>query len=270
MYDEHWGFTGSPFRSPPAAKFVCLSSTQDEAHARLQFLVEHGRRLGILWGGPGVGKTLLLQSFADQLRRRGCRAIYLTPLGGTGHNFLQELAIRLGLNPDRTTPVWELGSRVLDALVIEGRLGVQRVLMVDDMDRAERSVIDVLLHILQHDYPSTSGFTMLLAGDIQHQDRLDPRLAQRSELRIELEPWNLTETTAYLKEVLARAGCRRPVFQKAAIHRLHEVTGGVPRHVAKLADWALLAAAERQRSEIDEATILAVNDELCPRSARAA
>jgi type II secretory pathway predicted ATPase ExeA len=267
MYETHWGLTESPFRSPPASRFVRLSSTQDEAHARLQFLVEHGRRLGIVWGGAGVGKTLLLQTFAEESRRRGQRSSYLTPTGVSGGEFLQELATRLGLHPERALASWELWNRVFDCLRVDAKLGIGRVLLIDDVDQAEASVMAVLLRLVQQELPSGARFTVLLAADAGHPARLDPRLVEQSELRIELEPWSFTETAAYLEDVLAMAGCRRTVFREAAIQRLHEVTAGVPRRIVQLADWALLAAASHQQREIDEATILAVHTELCPAAA---
>lgn len=118
MVEAYWGLNESPFRSPPPSRFLFASSGMDEARARLQFLIEQRRRLGILWGGGGVGKTLLLQNLADQHRQQGGRACVVPAQGMSGHEFLWELAGRLGLNPARHVPTVDLWNRVLDALQI--------------------------------------------------------------------------------------------------------------------------------------------------------
>ena len=64
MYQAHWGLQESPFRGLLDPKFFYQSPTHEEALARLQFLVDQQRRLGLLVGPPGSGKSLLLEVFA--------------------------------------------------------------------------------------------------------------------------------------------------------------------------------------------------------------
>ena len=71
MYPSHWGLQASPFRGCLDARSFYQSPTHDEALARLFFLVEQRRRLGLLMGPAGSGKSLLLEVLAQQLRRAG-------------------------------------------------------------------------------------------------------------------------------------------------------------------------------------------------------
>ena len=73
MYESHWGLRESPFRGLADPRYFYCSPTHDEALARLSFLVENHRRLGLLLGVPGNGKTLLLNVFGRQLRASGCQ-----------------------------------------------------------------------------------------------------------------------------------------------------------------------------------------------------
>jgi type II secretory pathway predicted ATPase ExeA len=81
MYQAHWGLRESPFRGLLDPKFFYQSPTHDEALARLQFLVHDRRRLGLLIGPSGSGKSLLLEVFADQLRRSAQPVAKLSLLG---------------------------------------------------------------------------------------------------------------------------------------------------------------------------------------------
>jgi len=65
MYQTHWGLQESPFRGCLDPKSFYQSPTHEEALARLHFLVEHGRRLGLLTGPSGSGKSLLLEVFGS-------------------------------------------------------------------------------------------------------------------------------------------------------------------------------------------------------------
>ena len=68
MFESHWGLRESPFRDLADPRYFYCSPTHDEALARLQFLVRNHRRLGLLLGTPGSGKTLLLGVFGRQMR----------------------------------------------------------------------------------------------------------------------------------------------------------------------------------------------------------
>ena len=73
MYASHWGLQESPFRNYTNPQRFYQSPTHEEALARLHFLVEEHRRLGLLLGPGGSGKSFLLEVFAAQLRRGGRR-----------------------------------------------------------------------------------------------------------------------------------------------------------------------------------------------------
>ena len=68
MYTEHWGLRESPFRGSLDPRYFFNSPSHDEALARLQFLVDNQRRLGLMLGAAGSGKSLLLEVFSRRLR----------------------------------------------------------------------------------------------------------------------------------------------------------------------------------------------------------
>ena len=50
MYQSHWGLRAMPFNGRVDPKYFFPSPTHEEALARLHFLVENHRRLGIVLG----------------------------------------------------------------------------------------------------------------------------------------------------------------------------------------------------------------------------
>ena len=99
MYQSHWGLREMPFSGCVDPKYFFPSPTHEEALARLHFLVENHRRLGLLFGASGFGKSLLLEVFAEQLRRSGQAVAKLNLVGLDSMEMLWQLAVGLGLNP---------------------------------------------------------------------------------------------------------------------------------------------------------------------------
>jgi general secretion pathway protein A len=77
-------------------------------------------------------------------------------------------------------------------------------------------------------------------------------LDQRFSLRIELQPLSDTETTAYVQHRLDVAGPTRSVqFTPAALARVHQLSGGVPRVINLLTHRALLGGFSAATETID-------------------
>jgi general secretion pathway protein A len=58
-----------------------------------------------------------------------------------------------------------------------------------------------------------------------------------------------------VQTALVESGRMEPLFDDAALTALHERSGGVPRRVAQLADYALMAGAAAGVNLIDRAVV---------------
>lgn len=262
MYESHWGLRESPFRGLGDPRYFYCSPSHDEALARLGFLIEHQRRLGLLLGAPGSGKTLLLKVLARQLKEQGCQVAMVNLLSLDERSMLWELATQLHGNPrDQETP-FQLWRGVLDRVTENRYQQLPTVILFDDVDEARPEVLTHVMRLVRHDPSSESSLTTVLAADPQSQQRLGRRLLELAELRIDLEAWGPDDTLHYLLDSLEKAGSARPVFAETAAARLHELTHGVPRQVNNLAEMALLAGAGQQLAQIDAATVETVYEEL--------
>jgi general secretion pathway protein A len=262
MYESHWGLRESPFHNLADPRYFYCSSTHEEALARLQFLVDHGRRLGLLAGNPGSGKTVLLDVFARQMQRLGHQVARLSLLSLDSREFLWELVNQLKLHPRIGDTPFELWRALVDRLAENRYQRIATVVLLDDADEASADALAYVTRMVRQDASAESRLTVVLAVDPRQLPRLGRRVVDLADLRIELEPWESADTSAYLQTILAQAGADPAVFEQSAAERLHELAGGIPRQITHLAELSLLAGAGRQQPHIDAETVESVYREL--------
>ena len=225
----------------------------------MQFLAHERRGLGVISGAGGLGKTLVLRSFARQARTRGQVPCYVNLLGLEPRSFCWSLAATLGTGPRTSDDVFTLWRSIADRLRENHLLGTPTVLLLDDADQAAH---DVLMQVLRLVKSAAGTVTTVLAVENSRISRLGGDLLQLADLHIGLDPWDEHDVGQYVRSALRQAGCTRAVFSDSAISRLQILTDGVPRWVAQLADLALVAGAGQQSPAIDEDTVDSVFPEL--------
>jgi type II secretory pathway predicted ATPase ExeA len=262
MYLRHWGLNEWPFRGGLDLRYFFQSPATDEALARIDFLVAENRRLGLLLGASGVGKSLLLEIASRELPGSGAQVAKFSLLGASPQEMLWQLADGWGLRPRPEEGIAALWRKVMDAIAANRYVQLPSVLLADDAEEARADTLAMLVRLLQADMSPHARLTVVLASRYERLRRLGERLLEVAELRIDLAPWDSTQTTFYLDTALERAGSRRKIFTGGAAARLHELAGGVPRRVCQLADLALLAGASQGAREVDTATVDGVFQEL--------
>jgi len=262
MYQAYWGLGESPFRGNLDQRYFHQGPSQEEALARLHFLVEERRTLGLLLGEPGSGKSLLLEAFAQQLGHVQRHVSLVNLVGLSSYEFLYQLTGSLGVESPPNVSEFKLARAMADFITANRYQQVATVLLLDDVDEARSEVLDQIVRLAQFDVSRDARLTIVLTAQPQAVGRVGNRLLELAELRIDLEGWDADDTIAFVKESLALAGRATPVFSESALVRLHELSGGIPRRVKQLADLALLAGAGQNLVQIEADTIEAVYREL--------
>ncbi len=261
-YWSYWGLREAPFRVAPDSPFYHLSITHEEALARLHFLVENKRRVGLLTGESGSGKTLALTRFVDELRRAGTLAALIPTLAAGPDELLTSLMTGLLISPVQGESPARCWARIADRLRERRYQQVPTVFAFDDVDRTNPESVALIERLLQLDVSPDLQLTVILTADSQGETKLSPQLLDQVELRVELECWSAEETAEYVEQALVKAGRRDALFEPSALERLHSLAAGRPRRVSRLADLALLAAAGQERHSIDAQIIDNVAREL--------
>jgi len=260
---DHWGLREPLARQGSPADAFFASPVHDEALARLHFLATAGKRLALLTGPTGTGKSILLAVFARELRRQGIPAVLVSLRGRSAAECPAEWCAQLGLRFAPELPVVRQWRLLADRLAEQRYLEQTTVFLFDDADEGPPEVLGQIQRLLSLGEQG-EHFTIVLSALRQHATSLGSRLLQCCELHVQLEPWSEGDTADFLTAALHRCGGRASIFDDAALRRVHELAAGVPRRVVRLADLALVAGASQELRQIDEGTIEQVCQELCP------
>jgi general secretion pathway protein A len=269
---KHWGLERWPFTSLPGARQFYPTAGHNEALARIEYLVETRWRLGALLGDSGVGKSLVLRVAAAQLGRQGRAVVLVDALGTSTREFLWQVACGLGTTPRDDADVPWLWRQIMDRLAENRARQVDTVLLIDDAGQAGPDLMTQFGRLARlgrspSSLPSSGSdrgqaWTMVLAAEPAQAVRWAETLRDLVDLRIDVYPWTAEDTIGYVQTALVDAGRMEPLFEDAALTTLHELSGGVPRQVARLADYALLAGAAAGVEMIDAGIVEAANEEI--------
>lgn len=262
MYEHYWGFTQAPFPQLADEFGFYAGVPQTEAIARIEFVVENPHRLAVLLGEPGTGKSLILERAAQKFQATGQQTIVMNLLGMDEEDFAVQLADALHVSYRERKSYATIWRGILDELAVTRCQDRKTVFFFDDADDAESEVLKNVIRLIQWKPGEDTQVTTVLAADSRRANLLGPRLIELSDLRIEVYPWELTDTTMFVQQSLRNAGRKQPVFDDGAFEQLFELTGGVPRRVRQLAELSLIAAAGQELKTIDGPTVELVHREL--------
>jgi type II secretory pathway predicted ATPase ExeA len=262
MQLDHWQLTESPFRTLLDVDRFYPSANHDEALARLEYLVDARRRLGVLLGESGVGKSLLLRVARERLVRKGCAVATIDTVGVGTRDLLWQLAAALGAAPRDSSDMVHLWRLVADRIAENRLQQTSTVLLVDDAGQAGPDVMMQLVRLARLDATPDARWTIVLAAELQQAARWSESLRELVDLRIDLEPWSEADTIGYLQTTLVEAGRFDPVFDDDALAAIYDLTGGVPRRVLRLAELALISGAAARVEKIDAALVHAAHGEM--------
>ena len=186
MYQSHWGLDETPFRTDLDPRFFYQGPSHEEALARLHFLVEQRRRMGLLLGEQGSGKSLLLVVFGREIRQQGLPVAQVNLLGVEPCEFPLLLAASLEMDLPRGTSPHVLWRSIDDRLAEYRYQHLRSVVLLDDADRAKPDVLAQVARLAQLQQGPDSPLTLVLAGRPERAGRLGDSLLERVELRIDL------------------------------------------------------------------------------------
>ncbi|UCG73302.1 MAG: hypothetical protein JSV45_02660 [Chromatiales bacterium] len=252
MYIKHFRLNGRPYTQGPDPQFCVPNQTVDTTATRLAEVMAGRGAAAVVSGGPGVGKTALVNHAAaiagDDATIAWADIRQLEP-----ETLLDQLLLGLGMDAGD-------GSGALSA----HRLRVA----VSEQNRAGRSVtaaIDVgtvtaerakrllrLAHLIGN---SSVGLNVVLMGPHTLHKVLDVpgmiHLRQRVAVRYRVRPLSEDETRNYIGEGLSRVGGDPGGMLDDEVPGLvYRYVAGVPRLINTMMDMALTEAALRQSPRV--------------------
>jgi type II secretory pathway predicted ATPase ExeA len=230
-----------------------VSGTIGDAMTRVEFLVQHSRRLGLLFGPHGVGKSSFIRYFIGRSSRFPKHLPGLVDMAGTTPDLLaRRFRDALWGDPglDRFVQDASLGRTLheIDELIVANNaVGRQPILFVDNADEVGEDVFQTLGIILRR----PGNWSALLAVDESLLVEIPRRILEECDVRVDLPAWDLGLTAEYIESQVANLGNRDDIFSAQGITRIHELGEGIPKRMFQLAEIALAVGAERRVESID-------------------
>jgi general secretion pathway protein A len=229
-----------PFLGPEAP--YVSTSVHEEAIARILYGIEHGERLILMRAGEGLGKSLVLNRALAEARQP-LRRIALVRSPFDGATMLGELARALGHRERGASLRASCWRNLANAVRVCRLQGLSVVLAVDDdhelTDPIDRQDLDRLVHL---DPLSEYNLSIVRVG---HECDLDECVGEWG-LAVTLSGLTRTESERFIRDKMAAAGRDDISFTPRALHRLYDLSRGVPRGLDRLASLALFAAEARR------------------------
>ncbi len=261
MYESWWGMSASPFTNRLETRWFHESPVHEEALARLFYLIEEQRGLGLVMGESGTGKSLLLKVLGSQVRRTRRHFASVDLLGLDGHEMLWQVAAALQLAPDESATRWSLWRAVADHVEALRLSRSQLVFAFDHLERADASCHQLLERLLNLGR-SGKGVTFVAAIRSAEFSKLARLLGEQADLRVELTPLQLDETDEFIHDLIQKAGCDRNVFSGDAVIRIHAVSQGNPRLICRICELAMVAAMAGEHGSITDDLVDSVTEGL--------
>lgn len=267
MVRDHWHFHAAPFDGALEPAAFHRGAAQEEALARLEWLLDERQRFALVVGAEGCGKSHLAAVTVRRLGGLGAETALLSLRGLAGGEWIEMLLERLPLDAaSRAEPLrpWQkLENRLRENTLMERTTA----LVFDDIDRAPADAIDGIARLIGSAEPRFQRVAVVATATPAGAAALPAGLRERAAVRVELGPWDEADVAGFLARALKRAGGRADIFTPDAAATLARFAAGVPRTVARLAHLALAAAAGDGLEQIDAATVERAWRELEPSAA---
>ena len=263
MYAQFFGLAQEPFSIAPDPRYLFMSERHREALAHLLYGLGGGGGFVLLSGEVGAGKTTVCRCFLEQVPRR-CNVAYIFNPKLTVRELLKTVCdefhipyTHLGLG---APTVKDYVDPLNDFLLRTHAVGQNNLLVIDEAQMLSAEVLEQLRLLTNLETNERKLLQIVLIGQPELRGMLArpelEQLAQRVIARFHLEALSEAETAQYITHRLAVAGrSTESPFDRKALHRIHQLSRGVPRRINLLCDRALLGAYASGRASVDRAIV---------------
>jgi general secretion pathway protein A len=253
-----FGLEQKPFNPTPDPRFLYLSPGHREGLAQLLYGVQEHKGFILLTGNIGTGKTTLLRTLLNRLDGNTASAfVFDTTLPFEG--LLEYILEDFGVAKPGESHVQRLIA-LNNFLIERRRAGQNTVLILDEAQNLDLHALEQIRLLSNFETETEKLLQILLVGQPELLDKLDRpelrQLKQRIGLRGRILPLTAEQTRDYIRTRLRIAGASDlGLFSDAAITRIAEYSGGIPRLINTLCDHCLLVGYADQIRRINRTIV---------------
>lgn len=251
MYLDFYGLKEKPFNLTPDSHFLFLSQKHKEALAHIKYGIEEKKGFVLITGEIGSGKTTLCRALLGELDKNYKIALVLDSMvSPTG--LLRAIIIDLGITTMARSRQDIL--YVLNRFLIEER---DVVIVIDEAQNLSRLALEEIRLLGNLETEKEKLLQIVLMGQPELREKLSKenlrQLNQRISVRYHIQPFDREEAEQYIFHRLKIAGdLGRIIFQEDALHEIYNYSGGVPRIINIICDYALMSGYVRETNLINK------------------
>jgi general secretion pathway protein A len=255
IYLGFYGLERDPFGPTPDPDFLFMTHGHREALAQLTYAIQERKGFILLSAEVGTGKTTLLQALRRELDGSNTAVAYVSnsmlPFQGILEYMLEEFEI--------AKPGESHAQRLVtlqNFLVERFRAGQNTVLILDEAQNLYPQTLEQIRLLSNFETTKEKILQILLVGQPELQAKLElpdlRQLSQRIGMRCTIPLLTGTGTRNYIRSRLRLGGAKDVgLFTDAALTRIAEHAGGIPRVINTICDHALLIGYADQTRRID-------------------
>ncbi|SFE78776.1 ExeA family protein [Roseivivax sediminis] len=258
---KNFGLRGKPFSMTPDPDFLYWSAAHRNAHTVLNYGLLSGAPITVLTGEIGTGKTTLIRKLLNDMsedmhlglvsnahRDRGNLLHWILnafdiPLPAGGHHVAEFRAFQ-------------------DHLVETFAKGTHTVLVIDEAQTLGVDQLEELRMLTNVNSGKDDLLQLILVGQPELREILSaPQLtqfSQRISAFFHLRAMTPIETESYIRHRLVCAGGTGEEIDAAAIARIVEMSGCIPRLVNRACDLSMVYAAADSLPKVTEDLVSAM------------
>ncbi|MBB93468.1 MAG: ATPase [Rhodobacteraceae bacterium] len=264
LYSEFFGLKFRPFNLVPDPAMIFWSQIHKRAYTILEFGVMSRAPITLITGEIGAGKTTLLQALLGKMDETVTIGLISNAQGGRGE-LVQWILNALGQPVEPGLGYVAMFQMLRDFLVEEYAQGRRVILIFDEAQNLSLEGLEELRMLTNINANQDELLQLILVGQPELRDMVRGpsmrQLAQRVAASFHLDVLDAPSVQSYVQHRLMAAGGTGQEFTPEACALVHSETGGVPRLVNQLCDFAMLYAWSGEVKVIDHTIVqLVLND----------
>lgn len=255
MYKQHFGLKDKPFNLIPDPDYLYMSSKHSVGLSLLEYgLMETAAGLTVITGEVGAGKTTLIRKLMRRIDFTELTVGVINNTSSLDEGLISWVASAFNLEHEGKDSI-AMFRDFQAFLIAEYAKGRRSVLIVDEAQNLSDKALEELRMLTNINADRDQLLQIVLVGQPELLDVLSApemaQIAQRVSVEFHLEPLDLEEVKKYIQYRLQVAGGDENLFEDEAIKAIYYFSGGVPRLVNTLCDYALVHAYATDKKTID-------------------
>lgn len=262
LYADFFGLSERPFTLLPDPSLIYWSNQHRRAFTVLQYGLLSRAPVTLITGEIGSGKTTLVQAMLKEIDDGLSVGLISNAQGGRGE-LLQWILNAFGIDTRAEGSDYvRLFQRFQDFLLTEYAEGRRVVLIIDEAQNLSVEGLEEVRMLTNINANKDELIQLILVGQPELREIVRApqmrQLAQRVAASFHLTPLDRKALADYVCHRLTAVGGTGAEFSSEALDMIFERTGGVPRLVNQLCDFAMLYAWSDEKSTITAREVNAV------------